>query len=91
MFCLDITSFCVAIFTVGGRNNHLLFGMTCSLVSVLTLYTWNCFATGPAFFTGLPYGNPSRKKVAFVRCFFFFFRVGKSLDCHSPAKWCLCA
>ena len=22
---------------------------------------------------------------------YFFFRVGKSLACHSPAKWCLCA
>ena len=22
---------------------------------------------------------------------FFFFRVGKSLACHSPGKWCLCA
>ena len=21
----------------------------------------------------------------------FFFRVGKSLACHSPSKWCLCA
>ena len=23
--------------------------------------------------------------------FIFFFRVGKSLACHSPGKWCLCA
>ena len=23
--------------------------------------------------------------------YFFFFRVGKSLVCHSPAKWYLCA
>ena len=23
--------------------------------------------------------------------FCFFFRVGKSLACHSPGKWCLCA
>ena len=23
--------------------------------------------------------------------FYFFFRVGKSLACHSPGKWCLCA
>ena len=23
--------------------------------------------------------------------FSFFFRVGKSLACHSPGKWCLCA
>ena len=22
---------------------------------------------------------------------FFIFRVGKSLACHSPGKWCLCA
>ena len=39
-------------------------------------------------FTGLPYGNPSRKMGRFLR---FIFRVGKSLACHSPAKWCLCA
>ena len=38
--------------------------------------------------TGLPYGNPSRKMGRFLR---FIFRVGKSLACHSPAKWCLCA
>ena len=41
------------------------------------------------FFTGLLYGNPVGKWVAFVGC--FFFRVGKSLARHSPAKWCLCA
>ena len=23
--------------------------------------------------------------------FLFFFRVDKSLACHSPSKWCLCA
>ena len=43
-------------------------------------------------FTGLPYGKPSRKIGRFP--FFFlsiFFRVGKSLACHSPGKWCLCA
>ena len=34
------------------------------------------------------YGNPSRKMGRFLR---FIFRVGKSLACHSPAKWCLCA
>ena len=43
-------------------------------------------------FTGLPYGNPSRKMGRFLRfIFFIFFRVGKSLACNSPAKWCLCA
>ena len=40
-------------------------------------------------FTGLPYGKPSRKMGRFLR--FIIFRVGKSLACHSPAKWCLCA
>ena len=39
--------------------------------------------------TGLPYGNPSRKMGRFLR--FIIFRVGKSIACHSPAKWCLCA
>ena len=35
---------------------------------------------------------PVGKCVAFVPyVFFFFFRVGKSLACHSPGKWCLCA
>ena len=35
---------------------------------------------------------PVRKLVRFLRfLFFIFFRVGKSLACHSPAKWCLCA
>ena len=36
--------------------------------------------------------NPVGVCVSFV-CFIFiiFFRVGKSLACHSPAKWCLCA
>ena len=38
-------------------------------------------------FTGLPYGNPSRKIGRFLR--FIIFRVGKSLACHSPGKWCL--
>ena len=44
------------------------------------------------FITGLPYGNtaiPVGKWVEFLR--FIFFRVGKSLACHSPGKWCLCA
>lgn len=27
----------------------------------------------------------------FFLVFFFFFCVGKSLACHSPGKWCLCA
>ena len=46
--------------------------------------------------TGLPMANPVEVCVLFV-CFLFFlffsffFRVGKSLACHSPAKWCLCA
>ena len=43
-------------------------------------------------FTGLPYGNtaiPVGKWVEFLR--FIFFRVGKSLACHSPGKWRLCA
>ena len=40
--------------------------------------------------TGLPYGNPSQKFGRFFR-FIFIFRVGKSLACHSPGKWCLCA
>ena len=44
------------------------------------------------FFTGLPYGKPSRKIGRFPFFFFsIFFRVGKSLACHSPGKWCLCA
>ena len=34
---------------------------------------------------------PVGKWVGFVRLIFFIFRVGKSLACHSPAKWCLCA
>ena len=43
-------------------------------------------------FTGLPYGNPVGKWIDFRFIFFsIFFRVGKSLACHSPAKWCLCA
>ena len=37
-----------------------------------------------AIFTGLPYGNPSRKMGRFLR--FVIFRVGKSLACYSPAK-----
>ena len=41
-------------------------------------------------FTGLPYtAIPVGKWVEFLR--FIFFRVGKSLACHSPGKWCLCA
>ena len=42
------------------------------------------------FFTGLPMANPVEVCVDFV-VFFIFFRVGKSLACHSPAKWWLCA
>ena len=38
--------------------------------------------------TGLPYDNPSQKFGRFFR-FIFIFRVGKSLACHSPGKWCL--
>ena len=34
---------------------------------------------------------PVGKWVAFVRCFFFSFPVGKSLACHSPGNWCPCA
>ena len=42
------------------------------------------------FITGLPYtAIPVGKWVEFLR--FIFFRVGKSLACHSPGKWCLCA
>ena len=41
------------------------------------------------FVTGLPYGNPSLKMDGICWC--FFFRVGKSLACHSPGKWYLCA
>ena len=35
----------------------------------------------------------SWKMGRFLRFFFIFifFHVGKSLACHSPAKWCLCA
>ena len=48
------------------------------------------------FFTGLPMAIPVGKWVGFVCLLFFlffsfFFRVGKSLACHSPGKWCLCA
>ena len=40
--------------------------------------------------TGLPYtAIPVGKWVEFLR--FIFFRVGKSLACHPPGKWCLCA
>ena len=40
--------------------------------------------------TGLPYtAIPVGKWVEFLR--FIFFRVGKSLACHFPGKWCLCA
>ena len=35
---------------------------------------------------------PVGKWVEFLRfIIFIFFRVGKSLACHSPGKWCLCA
>ena len=37
---------------------------------------------------GCQYGKPSRNLGWY---FFFLFRVNKSLACHSPAKWCLCA
>ena len=56
---------------------------------------------------GCQYGKPSRdlrficlfyywvasmaNPVGICVSFFRFFRVGKSLACHSPAKWCLCA
>ena len=40
------------------------------------------------------YNNPSRKKgnispYFYIIDLFYFSRVGKSLACHSPAKWCL--
>ena len=35
------------------------------------------------------YGIPSWKMGRISP--FYFFRVGKSLACHSPGKWCLCA
>ena len=40
---------------------------------------------------GCQYGNPSRKVggICLFYLFYFFFRVGKSLACHSPGKWCL--
>ena len=38
-------------------------------------------------FTGLPLAIQFAN--AFVCFFFSFFRVMKSLACHSPAKWCL--
>ena len=42
-----------------------------------------------ALITGLPYGKPSLEMggICSVLFFFFFFRVGKSLACHSPGKW----
>ena len=54
--------------------------------------------SGIPFLLGCQYGKPSRNLSLFRRFFIFrflffliFFRVGKSLACHSPAKWCLCA
>ena len=37
------------------------------------------------------YGKPSLKIGRFPFFFSTIFRVGKSLACHSPGKWCLCA
>ena len=39
----------------------------------------------------LPFQSPNLKSVLeLAQTFFFFSRVGKSLACHSPAKWCHC-
>ena len=54
----------------------------CSVLSFFKLY----------LLLGCQYGNPSRKVGGI--CLFYlliFFRVGKSLACHFPGKWCLCA
>ena len=61
-------------------------------VAIYRLPNGRCkiFYSWQRFITGLPYGNPSRKMGRFIY-FILFFRVGKSLACHSPAKWCLCA
>ena len=52
-------------------------------------------------FYWVAYGKPSRGLRLVCLYYFFyyfllffcflFFRVGKSLACHSPGKWCLCA
>ena len=45
-----------------------------------------------AFLLGCRTAIPVEKWVEFLRfIIFIFFRVGKSLACHFPAKWCLCA
>ena len=47
---------------------------------------------GKRAFYWVAYGKPSRglRLVCLFYFFYFFFRVGKSLACHSPGKWCLC-
>ena len=53
----------------------------------------NCFITGlPVWQTQSESGWDLFVFFFFFFFFFpFFFRVGKSLACHSPAKWYLCA
>ena len=51
--------------------------------------------TGIKLITGLPVWQSQSESgwgiCFFSFLFFFFFRVGKSLACHCPAKWYLCA
>ena len=54
------------------------------------IHKFALLAAGSPIITGLPYtAIPVGKWVEFLR--FIFFRVGKSLACHSPGKWCLSA
>ena len=43
------------------------------------------------FLLGCLWQTQSESVFNFVGFFVIFFRVGKSLARHSPAKWCLCA
>ena len=73
-----------------------LFSFLCVFVVVAVVVFWITYLMMLQFILHLlldcRMAIPVGKWVEFLRfIYFIFFRVGKSLACHSPAKWCLCA
>ena len=76
---------------VSRRQGKAFLHDSCSLFRLLNMFAnshtnaYNYWVTSMAI--------PVGKWVGFVCSLFlnFIFRVGKSLACHSPGKWCLCA
>ena len=84
----------------GQSINNLVFGVADFVINHLfkikeffSMVTNNMFPYIFVFLLGCQtrLGCQSESRFHFVGFFVIFFHVGKSLACHSPAKWFLCA